>query len=560
MRHRLIGFLLAATLLLPGAVRGGLWETRFSHKADTFLDYNYASQLGDNGFFGPFNIDNSATGNFAPLNGWLGQKILSGASAATATLTTIIKPTIKFTEAVRVSAAYQIGPYDVATQPRLFTPISTGNWLWWTIDADTPWGLIYYGKRRFGYGLYLQFGATRTEEFIGLETNIFGPPTDYEFEDSPRESWAWQMAWGATRSPDLTVGLGIYPLRRGSTAYWDPSDLNSVRSMNFTAYMTYFSTYCEFQAGTIYWSFREGPESQQIARRTPQNPKARDSFPPSETSTSEGWIYFMWRNGWLSVASELDWYYRTIRFQRSADGTFLGIPDNTDGSGSLFAPRYIESWRWGTKITAARGPAILSMIYSRMAGPDRRHGILIDRQPFIQEREQSGSSFFSNHSAIVAGTYAGGVNGFSDIPGASTFAAKLNYSLAANLDLWFRVLTARRVSGNYGWGYVRPETDPTKFGAVNYAVRGSFTDPSPAAPDDNLGWEMGVGFAWELLSRWSIGLGVNYWKPGRWFNFGCVDKSVPNWEVPTSANMFGIKPDRTIDPVVTVNLQIDGAF
>ena len=44
--------------------------------------YSFASQSGANGFFGPANIDNSSQGGrFAPLNGWLGQTMVSGSDA-----------------------------------------------------------------------------------------------------------------------------------------------------------------------------------------------------------------------------------------------------------------------------------------------------------------------------------------------------------------------------------------------------------------------------------------------------------------------------------------------
>jgi hypothetical protein len=238
----------------------------------------------------------------------------------------------------------------------------------------------------------------------------------------------------------------------------------------------------------------------------------------------------------------------------------MGIADHTDGSGSLFAPQYIQSWRFGTQITVAHGPAMLQLLYAHMPGPDRRHGVLIDRQPFIQVLDQSAVTFFGNHSAILANTYSGGVNGFSDIPGASVYGARLDYSLAANLNFYSRILTAKRTSQGYGWGFIRPDLRPDRFGQVDYGVRGSFIDPAPAIPDDDLGWELGVGFNWELLAHWYVDLDVDYWKPGRWFNFACVDRSVPNWDSPSQANMFGIKPDRNIDPVIAVNLEVRGEF
>ena len=518
----------------------------------TFLDYNYISQVGESGFFGPYDVDNSATGALAPVNGWVStSQIVSGASSAQASLTALVKPLLSLTSAVSVTSAYRIGPYPIATAPGSAS-LSTGNWIWWTIEVQTPWGLIYYGKRRFSYGMGLQLRGARTEELLGLEAPILGYPELDKEKKSELDGWTAATS-GTAVSPKLIVGLGIYPFRRGSAQDRDPSDLNSARSANLAAYLTYSDRYVESQIGTLYSVFREGPESQRTAL-------ARSQFPPTDTSSSEGWIFLKYRNAWFSVGSELDWYYRTVRHQRSLDGTFNGIPDNTDGSGSLFAPQYIQSWRFGTQIITARGPLMLRLLYSYMPGPDRRHGVLIDRQPFIQEPDQSGVTFFSKHNAILGATYSGGVNGFSDIPGASVYGARVDYSLAANLQLYSRILTARRTSHGYGWGFIRPDLDPARYGQVNYGIRGSFADPAPAIPNDDLGWEVGVGFSWELLANWYVDLDVNYWKPGRWFNFACIDRSVPNWITPSGSNRFGINPDRKIDPMLAVNIEVRGEF
>jgi hypothetical protein len=43
---------------------------------------------------------------------------------------------------------------------------------------------------------------------------------------------------------------------------------------------------------------------------------------------------------------------------------------------------------------------------------------------------------------------------------------------------------------------------------------------------------------------------VGYWQPGKWFNYACVDRSVPGWETGNAGNFYGTRPDRTIDPIV----------
>jgi len=48
-----------------------------------------------------------------------------------------------------------------------------------------------------------------------------------------------------------------------------------------------------------------------------------------------------------------------------------------------------------------------------------------------------------------------------------------------------------------------------------------------------------------------------YWQPGRWFNYGCIDKSVPDWAAPSSLNNWGVKADRFIDPIWGVELYLN---
>jgi hypothetical protein len=59
---------------------------------------------------------------------------------------------------------------------------------------------------------------------------------------------------------------------------------------------------------------------------------------------------------------------------------------------------------------------------------------------------------------------------------------------------------------------------------------------------------------WKLLAGWSLDLQASYWNPGKWFNYACIDKSVPNWDNPAVANNFGANPDRTIDAVTGITM------
>ncbi|MEW6112863.1 MAG: hypothetical protein AB1664_12100, partial [Thermodesulfobacteriota bacterium] len=326
----------------------------------TSWQYSYAVQLGEQGFFGPYNVDRSSTGSdFAPLNGWLGGTMVSGTDAGFSLLTTTVIPTLKVNQAIDVRALYAIGPYITDTAPGPSASISTGNWRLWRVAAETPLGRFYYGKTFFGSSRGIQYDkARRTEEFFMIQ-QLFKPDIDFlmkEWEEEKKanatkkvEPWSYH-SWfsGHDFEPQLNVWLGFYPWRRGQTnfpratrtnvSYWNEQDLNADVILNTMGYMEYFSRRWKASLLTIWSKYREGPESQDTAAR-------RRSFPAADTEIFEGAFGLEFNNGRLLLDTELAWYYRTVRYQRSYDGTFNGRPDNVDGSGSLFAPDYYQSWR-----------------------------------------------------------------------------------------------------------------------------------------------------------------------------------------------------------------------
>ena len=145
--------------------------------------------------------------------------------------------------------------------------------------------------------------------------------------------------------------------------------------------------------------------------------------------------------------------------------------------------------------------------------------------------------------------------------GASTYAARLNYALAANLILDVTALYARRNSKGYGWGFIQPTGDNLVSYNIENINNTSFTQPSPAIPQDDLGWEFTTGVVWNLVQdKFTVEARAAYWQPGKWFNYACIDRSVQNWDIPAAANNWGINPNRTIDPVTGLQIIFASSF
>ena len=206
------------------------------------------------------------------------------------------------------------------------------------------------------------------------------------------------------------------------------------------------------------------------------------------------------------------------------------------------------------------GPTKLSFLLAHMPGPDRRHGIIIDKQPYVQDRDKSAYGVFYPYCLLMAKVYRAGVNSFRDMSASNVVAGLIEYMPASNLSVYASLMYAHRASQGYSWGYIRPNPSRSAFGKINFRQRGSFDNPAPTIPDDDLGCEVDLGLRWNLLENWQLHCRGAYWQPGRWFNYACVDKSIPDWDEPSSQNNFGVNPNRTIEPIVGFELYLDTKF
>ncbi|MFH0824552.1 MAG: hypothetical protein V2B18_17500 [Pseudomonadota bacterium] len=605
----------AGVVSLTGPVHAQI-DFTIGQSTGTFF-YGYYGQAGPRGFFGPYDVDASASQDFAPLNIWAGNRapdmgeLATGTNSAVASIGLTTNPSVG-NQWVKVKGRYNITMYDLGTTQGSYVSMSPGQLSMWSMKLDTPLANIHWGKRELVHGCGLQFGQARTHEHLCIERGMavpnvlarivaagllpraalsfFNPSAwgkysrkeekkkekedeeeagkgyygEYVKEDEPKEDEGPYKnadtfyAMGELAPGYLKLGYGVIPWRSGTS--WNAQDLNSSPVSNWMAYLLYWSEDMVFGLGTLRSTDHLGPELQQTAT-------LRNNTPTTETYISEGWAYAKYNNGRIFISTEVDWFNRVTRYQRSANGVRLinGLYVNSygDTSGrSVFASDYNESWRYMVEAGTWLGPWGLRFAYSFMPGPDRRHGVLIDRQPFIQANAQTAADFFDPYSALASHFYGGGVNAPAHISDATVYAAKVDFQIAANLVAEATVMKAFRTSQGYGWGYIRPSlpSDNGAFGTVDYNVRGTYDNPSPAIPDNDLGWELSAGAIWKLLEGWAIDGRFSYWQPGKWFNYACVDRSVPNWDTPGPGNNWGVNPDRRIDPVIAFELRFEGSY
>ena len=547
--------------LAQGGTSAYAWELADLGVSFTWK-YEWYNQTGHKGFFGPYNVDNGP-GTTANLNHWNGAQfdtnITTSADSGWSYFLVEFNPKFQINPAIRILGKYRLGTYGVPlnsnyhTQdaPGVNTAFSDGQWTMFWVTAQTPWGVFGIGKRpwRFGTGLQYDSDAATTESIVlavpygPLDIGIGYYP--YTFVGTSSIQFVG-ISSVATLIPladpfDLiTVTPGI------SRQYFSRADKSGSLSTDVLAFVTYSNG--PVNAGIIgnYGRFHVGPE----APLGPTQPVAQDS------EYCHGSIFAKFMNGRFFFNAEAAWVYWTDRYSDPTGLFFVnGIPAPT---------RYIEQWRYMAELGCFAGPAKFSFLYSMAPGPDRRNGTFVGKQPaafvwhHIFDDHLGSFSVFRPYAYLFGYDYGSGLNAYNlsgdgFVRDASVLAVRLDYAVAANLNVFGTFTWAERTSNGYSWGCIGPNAGAGNFPAPvdgNIDFNLNRYAASPNIPESGLGYEIDAGFDWKLLDRWKIGMVFGYWQPGKWFNYACIDRSVPAWHTGQAGNLFGTRPDRSLDAVI----------
>lgn len=576
--------------------------------------YEYYGQLGNQGFFGPYNVDNSAgtnllpAGDFRALNGWFGKQVsdlVSGADAAKHYQNLQLYPEFRLTPAVRFLGKYRLGAYGdtirseyiTNTRPGKEVAASDGQWTMWWVTAQTPWGIIAVGKRPEAFGLGVQYNGSynNTTEGVALVTQ-YGP---LRMSIATRPFWPEppNSQISSRRVPD---NPNVKPMP-GST-YFNLFDKSGIQRLAVRFFVTYQAGPIDVGAFLAVQRWSAGPEAKNASRTsaivqnppvtTNPGPNGRGWFYPFDLDQYHGTVYLKYTDGRFFFNTEWAWWYETDSVHPSAIRPSKPIQ-------SPVLKFSVESWRRVVECGAYAGPAKISLFYAFMPGPDRRNGRLLDKQPYFQAPGQGAYGLFLPYSFLLGYAYGSGVNAYdANLNGyincAEVFATRVDYAVASNLNVFGSLLYARRSSDGFGRGYIRPALASSVTQVVNapgtgfanivkwtpytlyQANDGSGTydqgiaqyPGAPAIDSTDLGWEADAGFQWELLDRYKLKALIAYWAPGGWFKGACIDRSVQNWNVQTMTNYqannptspYGVRIDRTIDPIIGGQVALEVTF
>ncbi len=532
------------TVLPCAALPASAWE--FSMGGAWTWEYERAGQLGENGLFGPHDADASNTGR-NNLNSYLGyqwaDQVVSSHAAVWATQYAAVDMTIKINKALKIDGSYYIGSWSNGGGAAFGVPaaseyltktingiqqsFSPGYWNYLRIKAELPWGSLSFGKRpgRAGCGLLWNGDENTTSESVSL---------------------------GAKYGP-IRVGWSFYPARTGDEGYYNIVDTSNQRRLEVSQSITY-------TAGPIHTGYRVA-----LVSRYRGNERADGPVVPADGSTARDRNDFYWaawilyNNGRFFFNTEYDFYDRIDRHP------------GFDGEGNPRRTEYREHRGWMVETGAYAGPAKISLLAARTTGRERRGGVAYDKDGRDPSDNKSNTGVFQPYSYLMMYSYGMGepanpqtLNG--EMIGAMFYGARLDYSMAANLNLFGTFVYATRPDKGYGWGFLRP--DPTAGATYGSIIRGSFNapfwtggNPAPAIPDDYLGYEIDAGFDWMLLEGYIVTVIGAYWQPGDWWKFACVSKTNPNWINPAAdTRFFGTDPDRSLDPIYGLRILVNAEF
>jgi hypothetical protein len=556
MNTRLTALACAVCIALMAVPAKG-WE--FEMTGSMNWAYEFYNQLGPNGFFGPYDVDLGIGTTTANLNYWwngarLAQNLVTGKDGSRSYFYVFLDPTLKINEAVRLKGRMRLGQwgnpqagyYYVMDAPGTDNAFSEAQFTMFWASAALPWGTFGIGKRPWKFGTGLQYDGSD-----GLSTE--------------------SMLLNAPYGP-LDIGFGIYvhrPARPSPTIIIDPYDLVAAPYFNHSdtsgAFIADMDAYVMYNSGVLqagilgaYGKYHIGPEGAFYTGRAQATPLAQDSY------YFHGTVFTKYNNGRFFFNTEAAWVY--WRDQLSGPAAV-----------GLVNPRDTEQWRYMAELGTVCGPGKVALLFAWSPGSDRRDYALIGKQSALFVYHPTFDTFLGNfdvfrpYSFIFSYNYGSGFNAYNlsldgYVRDAMVLATRFDYAVAANLNVFGTFFYAERTSNGYGWACISPNDGfmPPQFvatandGNVQFAINGAAG--SPNIPDRSLGYEIDGGFDWQLLDGWTVGLLVGYWQPGKWFNYACIDRSVPGWNVPGPGNFWGTRPDKKIDPILGGQFTMNFAF
>lgn len=208
-------------------------------------------------------------------------------------------------------------------------------------------------------------------------------------------------------------------------------------------------------------------------------------------------------------------------------------------------PSYIERSSAFAEVGVLAGPAKLSLLFAWAGGNPLNDGndtkvsgyAAVNYQAMLPYQYLMFYTYGGGNDAPWhPGFNPGGLGFTNDENGqmgdAYALSARLDYAVAANLNIWGSYLWAHRVEQNgfyAGWkNFNGADAYPTTTYNTSLAkaqaaqawkaANGFGANANPYVDDGYLGWEIGAGVDWKVLEGLNFRTRYAYWQPGPWFD------------------------------------------
>jgi hypothetical protein len=241
-----------------------------------------------------------------------------------------------------------------------------------------------------------------------------------------------------------------------------------------------------------------------------------------------------YNNGMLFANAEYacagsDTHYTASRFVLPLVQTYRSPP-----------PRYVEGYHVFAEAGIVMGAKKMALMYGLASGPTLNNNNLTK----VYEPLAINYQVLEPYGSLMFPLYAGGNNAFNpdgtgEMADAYAFGARVDYALAANVNVFSTVLWAHRLerAGTYAGTYlattdVNGLADPAEISiqasrAINAARAQAWKNSArdtggtlynPYVDDGFIGWETMSGMSWKLLEGLTVEGSYSWWQPGAWFD------------------------------------------
>ncbi len=482
---------------------------------------------------------------------------------------------------------------DIVNGVGIAVPVLQAAW----VRMETPWGSLVYGRRPAGFGLGW---VVHEKDTYATGLSLIAPygPFTFVFSQYPHDS-------GQDTDPNdesnqlnpfyrgLGVFFGVTPLVPYSVA--SAVDKNLVIDWNQAFAWMYRAGNLDIGSmlRIVRWSrvhslpTYPGDFRWILAHDDMLAPAIAGFFNPIPTVLGNTSV-FLGANSpaGLPIHGDLS-FLMLSSYLRWFDGRrFLNVEYNiqnvavTRSGGRPISGRPMA---WAAEGGFIAGPLKFAVAHFYRSGHDRRGGVFnvwgplgtifpvspfgaagqaYDGWNYFLTRWGGGQGPIEPYNFLI-GIYGTGNSSF-DSAGHCTYndflayAARIDYAVAANLNLFASFIHGERASntGTPVGIFTGLSTLDRDRGRVPTALPSAYL-VVPNVPDNDLGWEVDVGFDWKILEGVTFKFLFARWQPGNWFKWAYQDRSRFDFHYYQNggidwAGLQIINPARRIDPIIAV--------